>query len=93
MFFVKFPSVQTQSFDWNTLNPSKVNLKAHLTLAQIGEHHHYMLRDFFNASVTAPRTALVGVGIETMHLQRMAAVMQLSREPGAADTKVLISTV
>ena len=52
-----------------------------------------MLRDFFNASVTAPRTALVGVGIETMHLQRMAAVMQLSREPGAADTKVLISTV
>jgi len=53
----------------------------------IGQHHHYMLQDFFSSTVTAPRAALVGVGVDPMHLTRLASAIQLSAEKGAADVK------
>ena len=58
-------------------------------LPQIGQHNHFMLRDFFSSTMASSRAALVGVGIDTMHLTRMASVLQLSSEKGAADAKVL----
>ena len=57
-------------------------------LPQIGQHHHFMLQDFFASTVTAPRVALVGVGVDPMHLTKLASAMQLSSEKGAADVKV-----
>jgi len=53
----------------------------------IGQHNHFMLRDFFSSTMASSRAALVGVGIDTMHLTRMASVLQLSSEKGAADAK------
>ena len=47
-----------------------------------------MLRDFFYSTMTSSRTALVGIGVDTMHLTRMADALHLTNEKGPADGKV-----
>ena len=56
--------------------------------SQIGKHNHFMLRDFFSSTMTSSRTTLVGIGVDTMHLTRMADALQLTKEKGSADAKV-----
>ena len=51
-----------------------------------------MLRDFFASTMVSSRAALVGVGVDMMHLTRLAAVLQLSSEKGSADAKVLFGS-
>lgn len=51
-----------------------------------------MLRDFFASTMTDSRIALVGVGVDTMHLTRMADLLHLTKEKGPADTKVRYGT-
>jgi len=53
----------------------------------IGKHNHFMLRDFFASTMTDSRIALVGVGVDTMHLTRMADLLHLTKEKGPADAK------
>merc|ERR1719499_2719481 len=54
----------------------------------IGKHNHFMLRDFFASTMTDSRIALVGVGVDTMHLTRMADLLHLTKEKGPADGKI-----
>ena len=51
-----------------------------------------MLRDFFASTMTDSRIALVGVGVDTMHLTRMADLLHLTKEKGPADAKVRYGT-
>ena len=67
-------------------------LKSSSLSPQIGKHNHFMLRDFFASTMTDSRIALVGVGVDTMHLTRMADLLHLTKEKGPADAKVRYGT-
>jgi len=53
----------------------------------IGKHNHFMLGDFFSSTMGASRIGLVGVGIDTMQLTKMASTLDLPSGKGATEAK------